>query len=121
MKPALTDLYDITITEFASLNPLSVDGSERVGCRNGDQAVRGVVFDLEVRIPNPGTRQRNIGVRSASRGDGKRVEREASAKQAYAYRAKFGRTKAERSAEEKRASQAKEHLDQHRIEGEEQP
>ena len=51
----------------------------------------------------------------------KRVEREASAKQADANRTKFGRTKAERSAEEKRAAQAKRHLDQHRIEGEEQP
>jgi hypothetical protein len=51
----------------------------------------------------------------------KRVGREASAKQADANRAKFGRPKAERSAEEKRAAQAKEHLDQHRIEGEEQP
>jgi hypothetical protein len=51
----------------------------------------------------------------------KRVEREASAKQADANRAKFGRTKAERSSETKRADQAKEHLDQHRIDPEEQP
>ncbi|MBH5369679.1 DUF4169 family protein [Bradyrhizobium sp. DASA03005] len=51
----------------------------------------------------------------------KRVEREASAKQADANRAKFGRTKAERSSEAKRADQAKEHLDQHRIDREEQP
>ncbi|MDF0493364.1 DUF4169 family protein [Bradyrhizobium yuanmingense] len=51
----------------------------------------------------------------------KRVEREASVKQADANRAKFGRTKAERSSEAKRADQAKEHLDQHRIDREEQP
>jgi hypothetical protein len=51
----------------------------------------------------------------------KRAEREASAKQADANRAKFGRTKAERSSEAKRADQAKEHLDQHRIDREEQP
>ncbi|MEY9123425.1 hypothetical protein ABH994_001233 [Bradyrhizobium yuanmingense] len=51
----------------------------------------------------------------------KRVEREASAKRADANRAKFGRTKAERSSEAKRADQAKEHLDQHRIDREEQP
>jgi hypothetical protein len=51
----------------------------------------------------------------------KRAEREASAKQADANRAKFGRTKAERSAEAKRTSRAKEHLDQHRIDREEQP
>lgn len=51
----------------------------------------------------------------------KRVDRQASAKQADANRAKFGRTKAERSAEEKRADQAKELLDQHRIDREEQP
>jgi uncharacterized protein DUF4169 len=51
----------------------------------------------------------------------KRAEREALTKQADANRAKFGRTKAERSAEEKRTSRAKEHLDQHRIDREEQP
>ena len=51
----------------------------------------------------------------------KRVEREASAKQADANRAKFGRTKADRSSEAKRADRAKEHLDQHRIDREEQP
>ncbi|MCA1499983.1 MULTISPECIES: DUF4169 family protein [unclassified Bradyrhizobium] len=51
----------------------------------------------------------------------KRVEREASAKQADANRAKFGRTKAERSSEAKLADQAKENLDQHRIDREEQP
>lgn len=51
----------------------------------------------------------------------KRAEREALAKQADANRAKFGRTKAARSVEEKRADQAKEHLDQHRIDHEEQP
>ncbi|MDE5445182.1 DUF4169 family protein [Bradyrhizobium sp. CSA207] len=51
----------------------------------------------------------------------KRAEREVSAKQADVNRAKFGRTKAERSAEKTRADQAKEHLDQHRIDREEQP
>ena len=51
----------------------------------------------------------------------KRVEREASAKQADANRSRFGRTKAERSAEEKRTSRAQEILDQHRIDHEELP
>ena len=50
----------------------------------------------------------------------KRAEREASAKQADANRAKFGRTKAELSAEETRAGKAKTHLDQHQIDHEDQ-
>ncbi|WP_375313289.1 DUF4169 family protein [Bradyrhizobium sp. A5] len=50
----------------------------------------------------------------------KRAERETSAKQADANRAKFGRTKAERSVEKTRADQAKGHLDQHRIDREDQ-
>ncbi|MDE2378969.1 DUF4169 family protein [Bradyrhizobium sp.] len=51
----------------------------------------------------------------------KRVEREASAKQADANRARFGQTKAERSAEAKRTARAQEKLDQHRIDREELP
>ena len=48
----------------------------------------------------------------------KRTEREASAKQAEANRARFGRTKSERALEQARASRARDLLDQHRIEGE---
>jgi Domain of unknown function (DUF4169) len=48
----------------------------------------------------------------------KRTEREASAKNADANRARFGRTKSERDIDEQRASLAKHLLDQHRIEGE---
>jgi len=51
----------------------------------------------------------------------KRAQRDASAKQADANRARFGRSKADRSAEEKRTSRAKEILDQHRIDREELP
>ena len=51
----------------------------------------------------------------------KRAEREASAKQADTNRARFGRNKAERSAEEKRTSREEELLDQHRIDREELP
>jgi Domain of unknown function (DUF4169) len=45
----------------------------------------------------------------------KRSEREQSAKQAESNRARFGRTKAERAADEKRAKRANEFLDQHRV------
>ena len=48
----------------------------------------------------------------------KRVEREQSAKQADANRARFGRTKSERVLDDKRASRANDLLDQHRIDGE---
>ena len=48
----------------------------------------------------------------------KRTEREASAKNADANRARFGRTKSERGLDEQRANRAKDLLDQHRIEGE---
>ena len=48
----------------------------------------------------------------------KRAEREVSAKNAEANRARFGRTKSERSLDEQRASRAKDLLDQHRIKGE---
>jgi len=51
----------------------------------------------------------------------KQAEREASAKQADANRARFGRSKTERLQEEKRTNRAKELLDQHRIEREELP
>ena len=45
----------------------------------------------------------------------KRSERKQSAKQAESNRARFGRTKAERAADEKRVQRANEFLDQHRI------
>jgi hypothetical protein len=48
----------------------------------------------------------------------KRVEREQSAKQADANRARFGRTKSERVIDDKRTSRANDMLDQHRIGGE---
>jgi hypothetical protein len=47
----------------------------------------------------------------------KRSEREQAAKQADANRARFGRTKSERTADELRTSRAENLLDQHRIEG----
>jgi hypothetical protein len=48
----------------------------------------------------------------------KRSEREQSAKEADANRARFGRSKAERQADEQRAQRAGELLDQHRIDDE---
>ena len=48
----------------------------------------------------------------------KRTEREQSAKQADANRARFGRAKSERVLDERRATRASELLDQHRIDGE---
>ena len=48
----------------------------------------------------------------------KRNEREQSAKQADANRTRFGRTKSERAADEFRSGRANDHLDQHRIDGE---
>jgi hypothetical protein len=48
----------------------------------------------------------------------KRSEREQSAKQADANRARFGRTKSERVFDERRTDRANDMLDQHRIEGE---
>jgi hypothetical protein len=45
----------------------------------------------------------------------KRSEREQSAKEAESNRARFGRTKAERAADERRAQRANELLNQHRI------
>jgi hypothetical protein len=48
----------------------------------------------------------------------KRTEREQSAKQAEANRARFGRTKSERMLDEHHADRANDLLDQHRIDGE---
>lgn len=48
----------------------------------------------------------------------KRTGRELSEKQAAANRARFGRTRAERTLEERRVSRASELLDQHHINGE---
>jgi hypothetical protein len=48
----------------------------------------------------------------------KRVEREQSAKQADANRARYGRAKSERVLDDKRTSRANDLLDQHRIDGE---
>jgi len=50
----------------------------------------------------------------------KRSERDASSKKADANRAKFGRSKSDRSAQDQRSRKAKELLDQHRIEREDQ-
>jgi hypothetical protein len=48
----------------------------------------------------------------------KRSEREQAAKQADTNRARFGRTKSERARDESQTSRANDHLDQHRIDGE---
>jgi hypothetical protein len=48
----------------------------------------------------------------------KRTERERSAKQADANRARFGRTKSERMLEESRGNRANDLLNQHRIDDE---
>jgi hypothetical protein len=47
----------------------------------------------------------------------RRNEREQSAKQAEANRARFGRTKAERVSDEQRSERANRLLDQHQIDG----
>ena len=47
----------------------------------------------------------------------KRNEREASAKEADANRARFGRTKSERALDEQQKDRAGNLLDQHRIDG----
>jgi hypothetical protein len=49
----------------------------------------------------------------------KRQERALSEQQAETNRARFGRTKSERAADAKRAKQASDLLDQHRVESEE--
>ena len=51
----------------------------------------------------------------------KRTEREQSAKQADANRARFGRTKSDRVVDERRTKRADDLLDQHRIDGEDTP
>ena len=51
----------------------------------------------------------------------KRSERAQSAKEADANRARFGRSKADRNAEERRTQRAREVLDQHRVDGGDQP
>jgi hypothetical protein len=48
----------------------------------------------------------------------KRAERQQSEQAADANRARFGRTKSERVADEQRTDRANEVLDQHRIDGE---
>jgi len=48
----------------------------------------------------------------------KRTERDQSAKQADANRARFGRTKSERVLDERRTKRANDLLEQHRIDGE---
>ena len=48
----------------------------------------------------------------------KRAERDRSAKQADVNRARFGRTKSERVADERRTERANDLLDQHRVDGE---
>jgi Domain of unknown function (DUF4169) len=48
----------------------------------------------------------------------KRAERDRAAKQAETNRARFGRTKSERTRDEQRENRAGELLDQHRIDGE---
>ena len=47
----------------------------------------------------------------------KRAEKEKSAQQADANRAKFGRSKSERASEQKRSDRAADLLDQHRLDG----
>ena len=48
----------------------------------------------------------------------KRGEREQAAKQADTNRARFGRTKSERALDELQNNRANDHIDQHRIDGE---
>ena len=47
----------------------------------------------------------------------KRAEKEKSAREADANRAKFGRSKSERALEQKRGDRAADLLDQHRLDG----
>ena len=47
----------------------------------------------------------------------KRADKEQSARQADANRAKFGRSKSERASEQKRGERAADVLDQHRLDG----
>ena len=48
----------------------------------------------------------------------KRVAKERSEQEAAANRTRFGRTRSERELDELRSERASEHLDQHRIDGE---
>ncbi len=48
----------------------------------------------------------------------KRVAKQRAEQEAAANRARFGRTRSERELEELRGERASEHLDQHRIDGE---
>jgi len=48
----------------------------------------------------------------------KRVAKERSEQEAAANRTRFGRTRSERELQELRTERASEHLDQHRIDGE---
>jgi hypothetical protein len=48
----------------------------------------------------------------------KRSEREQAAKQADTNRARFGRTKSKRALDELQNNRANDHIDQHRIDGE---
>ena len=48
----------------------------------------------------------------------KRAERERAAKQAETTRARFGRTRSERARDEAREKHASEHLNRHRLDGE---
>jgi hypothetical protein len=48
----------------------------------------------------------------------KRVAKQRSEQEAVANRARFGRTRSERELDELRSERASEHLDQHRIDGE---
>ena len=48
----------------------------------------------------------------------KRVERDQARQKAAANRTRFGRTRSERALDELRADRASDHLDQHRIDGE---
>ena len=48
----------------------------------------------------------------------KRLEREQAAQRAEANRARFGRSKSERMADEKGKERANQFLDQHRLDGE---
>jgi len=51
----------------------------------------------------------------------KRNERVGAAKQADTNRARFGRTKSERARDELQTNRANDHLDRHRIDGEDAP
>jgi len=77
-----------------------------------------------IQAPLPSRRRRSSGspLKGAALGDlvnlkrhKKRLERDRSARQAEANRARFGRTRSERLLEEERSRRAQALLDQHRI------